>query len=205
MFCIFQINDDKVERTLASQSLTTGLQDLPKVHNMVLENVEKVREKVRKRKTRQGQEDRFEVGDKVLRKNIREEQRKGGKMGSAMLGPFTISNIEGKGVDLVSEKGKAILKVNVDHLSRYIEAEPRLPHKWPTMATMVIPVQCPPTCTVECLQSPPAKSLQSPPAKSLQSPPAESLQSPPACTVQCKRTAAGTSQQHSYVSGIYAM
>ncbi|CAM4597271.1 unnamed protein product [Leuciscus chuanchicus] len=64
------INDDKVERTVDSQSLTTGLQHLPKVHNVVLENVEKVREKVRKRKTRQGQEDRFEVGDKVLGKNI---------------------------------------------------------------------------------------------------------------------------------------
>lgn len=129
MFCIFQIND-KLKRTVASQSLTTGLQDLPKVHNVVLENAEKVREKVRKRKARQGQEDRFKVGDKVLCKNIREEQRKGGKMGSAMLGPFTITNIEGTGVDLVSEKGKAILKVNVDHLSRYIEPEPRLPHKW---------------------------------------------------------------------------
>jgi len=74
VFCILQVND-KLQRTVASQYLSTGLQGLPKVHNVVLENVEKVREKVRKVKARQA----------------------GGKMGSAMLGPFTIINIEGKG------------------------------------------------------------------------------------------------------------
>ncbi|RXN37825.1 gag-pol fusion [Labeo rohita] len=107
----YEVNDEMVERTVALETLTTGLQDLPKVHKVVLENVEKVREKVRKRKALQGQEDRFEVGDKVLRKNIREEQRKGGKMGSAMLGPFTVVHIQGKSVDLVSAKGKALVKI----------------------------------------------------------------------------------------------
>jgi len=89
-------------------------------------------------------------------------------------------------MDLVSDKGKAILKVNVDQLTGYIEPESRLPHKWPKMATIVIPVWCPATCTVQCPKS--------------QSPSAESLQLPPACTIQCKQTAAGTSQQHSYAS-----
>lgn len=80
-------------------------------------------------------------------------------MGSAMLGPFTIVNIEGKSVDLVSEKGKATLKVNVDNLTRYIEPEPRLLHKWPKAgATMVIPVQCP-TCPVP-EETPTGTSLQ---------------------------------------------
>ncbi|RXN19411.1 LINE-1 type transposase domain-containing 1 [Labeo rohita] len=50
-----EVNDELVERTVASETLTTGLQDLPKVHKVVLENVEKVR----KRKALQGQEDRY--------------------------------------------------------------------------------------------------------------------------------------------------
>ncbi|XP_026054616.1 uncharacterized protein LOC113040507 [Carassius auratus] len=139
----YEVNYEMVERTVASEALTTSLQDLPKVHKFVVEHVEKVR----KRKALQGQENRFNVGDKVLRKNVCEEQRKGGKIGSAMFGPFTVINNEGKSVDLVSEKVKATLKVNVDHLTRYIEPEPRLLHKWPkTGATIVIPLHYPPTC-----------------------------------------------------------
>lgn len=42
MFCFFQLNDEMLERTVASEALTTGLQDLPEVHKFVLENVEKL-------------------------------------------------------------------------------------------------------------------------------------------------------------------
>ncbi|KAI2644274.1 Zinc finger protein 347 [Labeo rohita] len=68
---------------------------MPKVQKVVLENVEKVREKVRKTKALQGQVDRFEVGDKVLHKNVREEQQKGPRLppkwpknGPTMIIPF---------------------------------------------------------------------------------------------------------------------
>ena len=35
------------------------------------------------------------VGDIVLKQNIREQQRKGGKMAPDMLGPFTVTAIKG--------------------------------------------------------------------------------------------------------------
>jgi len=51
------------------------------------------------------------AGDKVLVRNVRQENRKGGKMDPDILGPFTIINIEGKNDDVISTKGKKKFKV----------------------------------------------------------------------------------------------
>ena len=74
-----------------------------------------------------GVNDNFVVGDKVLRINIREEQRKGGKMEAEWLGPYVISNIEGKSVDLTNPKGTTMSKISIDHLKQYVEPEERIP------------------------------------------------------------------------------
>jgi len=66
------------------------------------------------------------AGDKVLVKNVRQENRKGGKMDPDILGPFTIINIEGKNDDVISTKGKKKLKFNIDHLIKYVEPEPQI-------------------------------------------------------------------------------
>lgn len=64
--------------------------------------------------TGEKQEDNFQVGDLVLRKNIRQEERKGGKLDLDMVGPLKIMKPEGKSAHLVSEKGKRTLKINTD-------------------------------------------------------------------------------------------
>lgn len=51
-------------------------------------------------------EDGFVVGDRVLRKNICQEQRQGGKLEADLLGPFIITSIQGKSVDLTTPKRK---------------------------------------------------------------------------------------------------
>ncbi len=54
-----------------------------------------------------GQEDNFKVGDIVLqKKNVRQEQRKGGKLQADMLGPLKIIMLEGESADFVSGKEK---------------------------------------------------------------------------------------------------
>lgn len=62
-----------------------------------------------------GQENNFVVADKVLLRNVWQENRKGGKIDPDMLGPFTIVKIEEKNVDVVSTKGGK-MKFNKDHL-----------------------------------------------------------------------------------------
>ena len=72
-----------------------------------------------KRKLSQGTDDNFQVGDIVLKQNIREQQRKGGKMAPDMLGPFTVTAIKGKHVSLASKNGK--LMANIDQLAHYVD------------------------------------------------------------------------------------
>lgn len=115
---------------VASEQLYEGLSDRRETMEVVKQNIAKSQEKVRKRKMEKGQEDNFMAGDKVLVRNVRQENRKGGKMDPDMLGPFTIVNIEDKNVDVVSTKGKKKLKFNVDHLIKYVEPEPHIPKKW---------------------------------------------------------------------------
>ena len=71
------------------------------------------------------------MGDLVLQKNIRQEQRKGGKMDPEMLGPFKIIKLEGKSANLLAEGGKRKHTVNIDLLTHYFQPEERVPAKLP--------------------------------------------------------------------------
>ena len=82
-------------------------------------NVQDQQDKVRKRTLEQGWDDNFAVGDVVLQKNSREDQRKGGKM-APMLGPYTITDIKEKVVYLAGNKQEKHF-ANLDQLIRYIE------------------------------------------------------------------------------------
>lgn len=50
----------------------------------------------------------------MLRKNIRQEQRKGGKLEADLMGPFTIITSDGKSADLKTPKGNTIEEINID-------------------------------------------------------------------------------------------
>ncbi|XP_049330336.1 uncharacterized protein LOC125798996 [Astyanax mexicanus] len=81
-----------------------------KILNIVQENVEEVQERTRKRLRSKLPEQNLQVGDVVLRRNIRSQQQKGGKLDPEFLGPFTVSKIDGKSIDLVVSNGKSIWK-----------------------------------------------------------------------------------------------
>ena len=68
----------------------------------------------------------FQVGDMVLRKNIRSQQRKGGKLDKNWLGPFTLVAINKKSADLQSDN-QFLPKVNIDHLRIYKTPQPIMP------------------------------------------------------------------------------
>ncbi|XP_028419404.1 uncharacterized protein LOC114545330 [Perca flavescens] len=121
----YEITHDYVA-LVAEERLSSGLQALPEHFAIAQQNMERARERVKRKREELGHDDEFKVGD---RQNIRQEQRKGGKMEKAVIGPFIITNIEGKSVDVVSQKGKIHQKINMDQL-RYIDPTPRIPHKW---------------------------------------------------------------------------
>ena len=113
---------------LQKEETHEGLTKQPLVYEKVQRNVRSSQEKIRKRKMEKGWEDNFQVGDKVLKCNIREQQRKGGKMERDMLGPFTIIQLEGKVASLKGMKNQNTI-ANVDQLTPFIEPEERIPAK----------------------------------------------------------------------------
>ncbi|XP_069378959.1 uncharacterized protein [Paralichthys olivaceus] len=128
----YLVTDEGVEALIGQETQPLGTQNLPAHYTIAQANMGKMRDKIKRKREELGQDDRFEVGDKVMRANKRQEQKKGGGMETSMLGPFTIIKLEGKSADLVTEKSKMIHKVNIDQLNRYIEPTPRIPHKWVT-------------------------------------------------------------------------
>ena len=144
---MLQITDEEVNVLVGNQEvlLTSTLTDVyPKVEANILGG----QERVRKRELSTGQDDGFVVGDLVLRKNICQEQRKGGKMEADLLGPYTIVNIDKKSADLQTE-GQIFEKINIDHLKKCVEPQPRIPAKWiaastPPPALQPIPSTPPP-------------------------------------------------------------
>ena len=129
---MLQINEDHITALANNKDVSSLTQNLPDVYTKVVENIRKGQERVKKRKLAKGDNNNFMVGDKVLRKNIREEQWKGGKLEAEWLGTYVISNIEGKSADLKSAKGSTVSKINIDHLKQYVEPEERIPAKWLT-------------------------------------------------------------------------
>ena len=116
-----------MEALAEKEVMSEGLKEQGEVYKEVIHTVQKCQEKERKRKLLHGVDDHFRVGDFVLLKNIQQEQRKGGKMESEMLGPMKIGSIEGKSVTLVHTLGTRI--ANFDQITRYIVPEERIPAK----------------------------------------------------------------------------
>ncbi len=72
------------------------LQD--RLYHIVQENMSQVQKKIRKRKLDQGEAVVMQVGDRVLRKNKRSQQRKGGKLDPDFFGPYTVTKVDGKSI-----------------------------------------------------------------------------------------------------------
>ncbi|KAI4801528.1 hypothetical protein KUCAC02_019422 [Chaenocephalus aceratus] len=123
----YLVKEEKVSRLVATEEIHEGLNKQEAVFTEVKKNMKRSQDNVRKRKVKKGQEDNFQVGDQVLRRNVRQEQRKGGKLDDDWLGPYTILELEGK--KAVLAKGTTKLQTNIDHLTHYIQPEERIPAK----------------------------------------------------------------------------
>ncbi len=55
----------------------------------------------------------------VLRQNKRSQQRKGGKLDPDFFGPYTVTKVDGKSIDIVDDHGKLFPTVNLDHLVHF--------------------------------------------------------------------------------------
>ena len=114
---------------MGSETVCAGIELLPIVYEEVRDNVTSSQRRVKKRKEDRGQEDQFKIGDNVLMKNIRGQQRKGGKLERDMLGPYKIMDLNNKVTHLRPLHGTSTIIANIDHLVHYIEPEERVPAK----------------------------------------------------------------------------
>ena len=145
-------------------------------------NVRKKQEAVQKRKMLRGDKTSFNVGDKVLLLNIKELQRKGGKMERSSLGPLVILSLKGKLATLASLDAPQKTIANIDLLSPFIEPEERIPAKLKKVGTSP-------------LASPSPPSLPPPP-----SPPPPSSPDPPPGTISGERQPTQSNGTFSYVT-----
>ncbi|RXN13050.1 gag-pol fusion [Labeo rohita] len=120
----FEINST-VESVIAENTVSEAISLKEKMDHIVKENVGKKQE----RRHRVATQAPFSVGQKVLRKNIRTQQRKGGKLERSWLGPYEIVFLKEKSADLRDEKGHTYPKINTDHLKLFKEETPRVPHR----------------------------------------------------------------------------
>ncbi|KAI4825795.1 hypothetical protein KUCAC02_021462 [Chaenocephalus aceratus] len=123
----YVVKEDKVSKLVEREEIHEGLKKQEAVFTEVKINMKISQDKVRKRKIERGQEDNFQVGDQVLRRNVRQEQRKGGKLEDDWLGPYSILELEGK--KAIVGKGTTKLQTNIDHLTHYFQPEERIPAK----------------------------------------------------------------------------
>ncbi|KAI4792509.1 hypothetical protein KUCAC02_033339 [Chaenocephalus aceratus] len=74
----YLVKEEKVSRLVEREEIHEGLKKPEAVFTEVQINMKTSQDKVRKSKVKKGQKDNFQVGDQVLRRNVRQEQRKGG-------------------------------------------------------------------------------------------------------------------------------
>ncbi|CAL8403333.1 unnamed protein product [Arctogadus glacialis] len=86
----------------------------------------------------------FTIGDQVLIKNVKEQERKGGKMESTFLGPFVVLLVRGKFDTLASLNSPRKTVANIDNLTHFIEPEERIPAKLKKVGTSPLASPSPP-------------------------------------------------------------
>ena len=127
IFVYFSIGkvDSSVEDVVANKAVSSGIALKETFDAMVRNSVVKKQEKRQKIPFKSA----FTVGQRVLRKNIRTQQRKGGKLERTWLGPYLITKIDRKSADLMDDNGNQHAKINTDHLKPFIDPAPRIPHR----------------------------------------------------------------------------
>ncbi|MEQ2296639.1 hypothetical protein AMECASPLE_026697 [Ameca splendens] len=86
-----------------------------------------------------------------LRKKLRNQKHKGGKLESNFLGPFIITFIQGKSAKFLGEDGTVFKSIHVEHLKHFKQQNPQIPqkvtisHAESTTTTTSVPTSSAPT------------------------------------------------------------
>ncbi|CAL8264520.1 unnamed protein product [Gadus morhua 'NCC'] len=138
----YEVTTKKVEKMVLTE-VYRGLDKQEDTFKVVNKNVAKKQEAVRKRKIKKGEVGVFTIGDQVLIKNVKEQERKGGKMESTFLGPLVVLQVRGKFATLASLNSPRKTVANVDLLTHFIEPE-RIPAKLKKVGTSPLASPSPP-------------------------------------------------------------
>ncbi|CAL9685062.1 unnamed protein product [Knipowitschia caucasica] len=179
----YEVEESRVNALAEAEELWPGLQTLGVKQGVALANNRKSQQKRQQKRELIDQDDQFRVGDFVLVKNIRQEQRKGGKLERDMLGPFRIFSLDGKTASLKAPDGTVRKCMSIDHMTPYMVPCSRIPAnlKGDVGEMEVVP---PPSLNVADLppldlSCPQKLDLGTPPPLRLVTPPPIDLGTPP--------------------------
>src|SRR5437764_4199734 len=124
---ILPIDDYNQDREISEkESLLKRIYEiinLKERRNEVLDTIERSQEKQKQRHAERINEDKFEIGDKILLKDAAKEKQWSGKLSQKWKGPYYIHQVIGKGAYKLRDMDGRILKAtrNIKHLKKYFD------------------------------------------------------------------------------------
>nr|XP_057941408.1 uncharacterized protein LOC131137437 isoform X3 [Doryrhamphus excisus] len=109
----FELMDSGVEDYIGAETVCEDIRRLDEIRDIVLKNVSRSQQRTMQEISLKRKQVSFAAGDRVWRQNVRSQQRKGGKLESNFLGPFTITTIHGKSADLIGDNGVDYKKISM--------------------------------------------------------------------------------------------
>ena len=91
--------DGTIEEMI-EEEVAMDIERQDKIFNIIQDNVQKVQERTRWRLESGDSSLKLQVGDMVWR-NVKSQQRKGGKLNPELFGPYTVTVVRNKSLNLV--------------------------------------------------------------------------------------------------------
>ena len=115
--------DEEISEKESLLKRTYEIINLKERRNDVLDIIEETQEKQKKRHDERIEEDKFEIGDKVLLKDTAKEKQWSGKLSQKWKGPYYIHQVIGKGAYKLRDMNGRVLKAarNIKHLKKYYD------------------------------------------------------------------------------------
>ena len=115
--------DEEISEKDSLLKRTYDIINLKEKRNEVLDIIEGTQEKQKKRHDERIEEDKFEIGDKVLLKDTAKEKQWSGKLSQKWKGPYYIHQVIGKGAYKLRDMNGRVLKAarNIKHLKKYYD------------------------------------------------------------------------------------
>src|ERR1041385_988640 len=115
--------DEEISEKDSLLKRTYDIINLKEKRSEVLDIIEGTQEKQKKRHDEKIEEDKFEIGDKVLLKDTAKEKQWSGKLSQKWKGPYYIHQVIGKGAYKLRDMNGRVLKAarNIKHLKKYYD------------------------------------------------------------------------------------